>query len=300
MLVTGARGFIGSHLLTRLRNCGWQTVTLARDQLSGERLDLERDSEAEQWARGLRGIDAVVHLAAIAHRKASASELAETNHRWPVTVYSAASVAGVASFVWLSSIKVLGDISTRPLRTRDDYRPGDDYAASKMRGELDLLAAAANGATTLTILRTPLVYGPGVKANFAALLKLADLCRRGLPVPLGGAKARRSLIGVRNLCDLIVSSMGHAGVFHGADDQDVSVVELLEVLGADPSLLLSVPPHLMRFAAEISGQRARYDRLFESLQLDQRDTARQLGWRGPFSMAEQAADACALLDHLGE
>ncbi len=276
MLVTGAGGFIGTHLLPVLHAAGWHPESVDRT-----RCDPDREPNPGLFA----GVDAVVHLAGIAHRTASIEELTRVNERWPVALYRAASRAGVRRFLWLSSIKVLGDVSTRPLVPTDPYSPGDAYACSKVRAEQALLEAAAVEPATLTILRPPLVYGPGVKANFRTLLTLAGLSRWGLPVPLARAQAPRSLIGVRNLCDLMVTALGHAGIYHGADARDLTVAELLRRLGA--RVLVPLPVPAARRLAKLSRLEAYYQRLFEPLQVDQRQTEQQLGWRPPHSITEE-------------
>ena len=289
--MTGASGFIGQHLLNRLHELSWKTVTVAHHQQSDP--PLNHHSSVTDWAQGLEGIDLVVHLAGVAHRRAPLDELLAVNERWPVTLFEAASAAGVADFVWLSSIKVLGDTSEQPLRATDAYRPADEYAESKMRSEIKLLDIAPASKTVLSIIRPPLVYGPGVKANFAALIRLAQRCGRGLPLPLGAATAMRSLIGVANLCDLMVTVPGHSGIFHGADAEDISVVKLLEALGARHARLLPLPASLLRGLAALTGQRGLYGKLFQPLQIDQRATLSALHWQPPLTMAEQIEETVA-------
>ena len=256
-------------------------------------MPLDSQSSVTDWAQRLEGVDLVVHLAGLAHRRAGRDELLTVNERWPVTLFEAASVAGVTDFVWLSSIKVLGDSSEQPLREADAYRPADEYAESKMRAEIKLLDIAPTSATSLSIIRPPLVYGPGVKANFAALIRLAERCGRGLPLPLGAATAKRSLIGVANLCDLIVTVPGHSGIFHGADAEDISVANLLLSLGARPDRLLAVPASFGRRLAQLTGQLSLYGKLFRPLQVDQRATCEALRWRPPLTMAEQIEETVA-------
>jgi nucleoside-diphosphate-sugar epimerase len=296
VLVTGAGGFIGRHLLKALGERGFAVVVLERDadvSCAAARLPLERESPAAAWREGLKGIDAVVHLAGIAHRRATAEELAAVNERWPVELFQAAGGAGVTSFVWLSTLKVLGGHSDRPLRSDDAYRPPDAYARSKMEAETALRRLAGWGPTRQAILRPPLVYGPGVTANFAALARLARLCGRGLPLPLGAARAPRSLIYVANLCDLVIAALGQDGVFHCADDRDVTVRELLIALGAPPALLLPVPPGAMRLLARATGREEDYARLFESFTTDREGPLERLGWRPPVSVDRGLAETRA-------
>jgi nucleoside-diphosphate-sugar epimerase len=236
--------------------------------------------------RRLGGIDVLVHLAGIAHRKASPQMLERINVDWPAHLYEAAAEAGVADFVFLSSIKVLGDVSEQPLVESDGYAPRDDYARSKTNAEIRLTALAESaGRPRLVVIRSPLVYGPGVRANFRALLALADWGRRGLPLPLGGARAPRSLIGVRNLCDAVLTATGQEGIIHAADGEDVCVAELLRALEA--RRLISVPAGIMRAVLDLAGRHALFERLYCPLQVDTGRLRSVLGWTPPFSLGEQ-------------
>lgn len=294
--MTGSSGFIGSHLATRLRRRGCQLLTLERDGLAGETVAARAEDPAEIWAERLNGIDSVIHLAGIAHQAADPARIEAINARWPVTLYRAAAEAGVENFLWLSSIKTLGEESVRPFQETDSYVAGglDAYALGKVRAETGLLALQANfPATRMAILRPPLVYGPGVKANFLSLLKWARRAAAGLPLPLGAATAPRSLIGVHNLCDVIEVALGHRGVFHCADERDLSVAELLTLLGAPAHLLLPVPPGVMGALLRAAGQSSTFQRLYRPLQVDQRQSNQTLGWAPEHSVEAQLAETVA-------
>jgi len=288
-VVTGAGGFIGSHLVLRLLGGGWRVKVLARDAATlGADAALEPglglESSEDRWAGALEGADVVFHLAAIAHRRASAELLALVNERSPARLCDAAARAGVGRFVWLSSIKVLGEQSAEPLREDSPRAPADAYGASKAAGEAHLLARAG-GDTAVAVVRPPLVYGPGVKANFRLLLALARLAGRGLPLPLGDATALRSLLGVANLCDFLMRvAVRGEGVLHVADPEDLSVAELLRVLTGNPDLRLPViARRRMRTILTALGRGGDYVRLFEPLRLDSRATRDALGWEPPES-----------------
>jgi nucleoside-diphosphate-sugar epimerase len=257
-------------------------------------LGVDRDTPQRDVVQALGGIDVIVHLAGVAHRRADADELTATNERWPLQLYRAASEAGVKRFVWLSSIKVLGEVSTRPLLVDAPYAPEDPYAHSKMVAEKALVDAAAVASTQLAIVRPPLIYGPGVKANFLALLKLARLSHLGLPLPLGAARAPRSFVGVRNLVDLIIllTERGN-GIYHVSDPEDLCVVDLFSRLGGRAGLMLPVPSAVMRRMAIYTGQLSVYQRLFESLQLDQSATLAALDWQPPVGATQQLEETMA-------
>ena len=302
-VVTGASGFIGTHLVATLASRGWRVRVPARDQeLNGcaalERLpaELTLTSRADAWARCLDDVDVVFHLAGIAHRQASADALRAVNAQSPAMLASAAAAAGVRRLVWLSSVKVLGDVSAKPLAEDAPYAPTDGYGVSKMHGEQGLLAVPRPG---VSIVRPPLVYGPGVKANFLALLSLARRARQGWPLPLGGARAPRSVVGVANLCDFLMlladsSAEGADGVLHVADAKDLCVVELLEMLNdGQPLRLWRVPGPLAAGGLRVLGQGAAFSRLFEPLQLDCRKTRAQMGWQPPAASAELLRETMA-------
>jgi UDP-glucose 4-epimerase len=288
-VVTGAGGFIGSHLVLRLLGDGWRVKVLARDapaRGADATLDpgLGLESSEDRWAAALEGADVVFHLAGIAHRRAPAEVLELVNEHSPARLYEAAARAGVARFVWLSSIKVLGEKSAEPLREDSARAPVDAYGASKAAGEARLLAQAGRD-TAVAVVRPPMVYGPGVKANFRLLLALARLAGRGVPLPFGDATAPRSLLGVTNLCDFLmrVAACGE-GVLHVADPEDLSVAELLRVLTGKPDLRLpAIPRRRMRTLFQAVGRRGDYTRLFEPFRLDSRVTREALSWEPPQS-----------------
>ena len=250
-------------------------------------------SSLTNWTEYLEGVDAIYHLAALAHRKSPATRIMEVNAQWPARLYAAAASAGVGRFVYLSSIKVLGDHSSRPLRPQDPYAPGDAYALSKVEAEQSLLAAQGNVATQLAIVRPPLTYGPGVKANFLALLRLARLAQNGIPLPLANAAAPRSILGVGNLCDLLHCLLpSGAGIFHCADAESISVRDLLQLIASLSGKSIRfwrISPSLLNATLRILGRGDAYSRLFDPLEVDQSETLRGLGWTAPHSTENQLA-----------
>ncbi len=281
--MTGASGFVGGHLCAELERRGHELVTLARDGRGGRTLAVDADSATDAWAEALHGVHAIIHLAGIAHRRAGADDYQRVNVQWPEKLDRAATRAGVASLVAMSSIKVLGDSSERPLLETDAYRADDDpYGSSKIAMERALLDAAQGDAQlNRAVVRAPLVYGPGVKANFLTLLAWAERGRRGLPLPLGRATGLRSFIGVRNLCDLLITSIGHSGVIHGADGHDLSVPQLLVRLAVPEGRLVPVPASLLRGVLALAGHQSLFERLFLPLQLSQQHSNEKLKWTPP-------------------
>jgi len=298
-LVTGATGFVGSHLIAHLLDAGWQLKVLARDagrmpqSMSVTAVATTLHSPAAQWSQALEGVDVVFHLAGVAHRQATEEELERVNTQSPALLAIAAESAGVESFVWLSSIKVLGETSTEPLSEDAVYAPADPYARSKTRGEQNLRELTVRPGFRLSIVRPPLVYGVGVKANVLALLSLARLAQRGIPLPLGAAQAPRSLLAVSNLCQfLMLAATRGDGLLHVADPRDLSVAQLLECLCRGRRLRLwSVPEATMRWLLRMAGREGIYRRLFEPLQMDCRDSFRRLDFH-------PAQDSGPLLDEM--
>jgi nucleoside-diphosphate-sugar epimerase len=234
----------------------------------------------------LHGADIVFHLAGRAHRadRGRDQRLAEAYRRDNVTLaerlYSAALAGGVDRFVHISTIKVLGDVSSVPLTTDAPYAPADVYGRSKQEAE-QCLRAMAVPATALTIVRPPLVYGPGVRGNFARLISLVQ---RGWPLPLGCADANRSLVYMRNLCELL-SQLGSDSaplrIVHVRDDDDLSVVSLVSLIGValgQPARCVAVPRSIMRAALTLTGNATTYSSLFEALCVDDTETRKTFAW----------------------
>jgi UDP-glucose 4-epimerase len=297
VLVTGASGFVGSALLKRLAADGRDVVASARrappEPLSGVSYVAGADLlSGEGWAEAVRGAEAVVHAAARVHvmEERTADPLGEfrrANVEGTLHLAEAAAEAGVRRFVFLSSIKVNGETSEpgRPFRADDEPRPLDPYGVSKREAEEALFALSRQTGMEVAVVRPPLVYGPGVKANFRAMMGLLS---RRLPLPLGAARAKRSLVALDNLVDLLAVCLDHpeaAGrVFLVSDGEDLSVAEMLKRLGAALGrrpLLVPVPPALIALAARAAGKAGVAQRLLKPLQVDIEPTRRLLGWSPP-------------------
>ena len=302
VLVTGANGFVGQALVERLEEIDGHHVRAAvrtgRAMNCADSVtigDINRDTD---WSRALYGIDTVVHCAARVHvMNAADSEQSralfrEVNVEGSRRLAEAAVQAGVRRLVFLSSIKVNGESTTgRPPFTADaPPAPEDAYGISKMEAERVLLEVARLHGLELTIVRPPLVYGPGVKANFA---RLADAVARGTWLPLGAVDNRRSLVYLGNLVDLLsrcVRDQRAAGqTFLVSDGEDLSTSALIRCMaqarGRAPNLI-PVPPSWMMSVARLLGKQAVADRLLGSLQVDIGPTCSKLDWTPPFSVLE--------------
>lgn len=293
--VTGAGGFVGRPLCDRLRRDGWEVVSLRRAAPEGgaEPGTIYRDLDSpEPWDETLRGIDVVFHLAAHVHQMDGAEPAVffRVNAGATARLAAAGLRAGVKRFVFLSSVKVHGESSgDSPFRETDSLHPLDAYGKSKLAGELELLRLGVEG-LSFVIVRSPLVYGPGVRANFLSLMKIVD---RGLPLPLASIRNQRSLIYIGNLVDALVtlaSSPAAGGeTFLVSDGQDLSTPELVRHLAAAlsrPARLLPVAPLLLRVAASLLGKTATVERLTGSLAIDTSALREKTGWRPPFTVDE--------------
>jgi len=274
--VTGANGFIGGHLSAALGDAGWQVERAAR----GAALNKQ--------------VDTVFHLAGLAHTGAQAADRAEmfaVNVDRTVNLYRQAVAAGVGRFVWVSSIKVLGDSSAAPLTVDAPYRPGDAYAQSKAAAEQALLAEPC-GDTKLCIVRPPLVYGAGVRANFLALL---DAALSGWPLPLKSATAPRAWVGVHNLADLLLllggrQTLPEARIWHVRDDEETSVQEMAALLAraaGRPVRQWRLNPRLALVLGTLAGHKGAAERLFLPLPMDMTQTTQALGWQPPWTQVRE-------------
>lgn len=246
--------------------------------------------EHTEWAPVVEGASAVVHLAARVHelrpagKKADNDELARyraVNTTASEHLALAAARAGVGRFIFLSTVKVMGEASSRPLTAADPTDPQDSYARSKLEAEQSVAAVA--GAMEVLILRPPLVYGPHVKGNF---LRLMRAIVGGVPLPLGAIANRRSLLFVDNLSGAIQHALtAPAGVYLPTDGEDLSVSELIRRLGAAmnrPARLIAVPPALVKLCALLAGRQEEFQKLAGSLQLD----GKIPGWTPAFSVED--------------
>jgi len=307
ILLTGANGFVGQTAIPHLQRAG-HTVRAAvrRDALfATPNVELAPDTHLEfddpaPWRTALEGCDVVVHSAGLAHVPLSAGSdagalIEKINVTGTEKLATLAAEAGCKRFVFLSSIKVNGErtLPGKPFRETDTPAPEDAYGFAKLGAERVLMAIAEKTGLEVTIIRPPLVYGPGMKGNLA---RLARLLKKGMPLPLGGIKNQRSLIGTDNLADLICTVIAHPNaandVFLSGDGEDVSTTELLQLMaqgmGVKPRLL-PVPPILLETALKLIGKGNEADKLYGSLQVDTSKALTMLGWRAPVPLVEGMA-----------
>lgn len=296
VLVTGASGFVAKSLFSgKSATTRYVAASRRRTDVAGTEWRPCPDlSAAADWAPVLDGVDAVVHLAGRAHVAPGGdpSPYWAENCAGTLKLARDASAAGVRRFIFLSTAKVLGDESgDTPLAENAPVRPGDPYAVSKVAAEKGL--AEVGGGMQIVIVRSPLVYGSGVKANFFALLTAVA---RGVPLPLAAIRNRRSLIGVENLAAALVAcleSPAAAGrTYHVTDGAPVSTPGLVRALAAAlgcKSRLFPVPVAVLEFCGAIAGRGETVKRLTRSLELDDRAIRTELGWQPAVSFEEGIA-----------
>ncbi len=303
VLVTGANGFIGSQLIPQLIQSDNQVLAAVRNQLKDFKNPLVQVLKIElaeqfDWSDSLVDVDAVIHLAARVHvmndnSSNPLSEFRRVNRDATIKLAQQAAKAGVKRLIFLSTIKVNGESTSGrlPFSEEDVCNPTDPYAISKLEAEQGLMQIARNTDMEVVIIRPPLIYGPGVKGNFASMIRWVG---RGLPFPFGAVKNRRSLLALENLVSFIICSIDHPKaanqVFVLSDGEDISTSELIQKLAhfqGKKAKLFSIPVPWMTFVARMLGKGEVTDRLFGSLQLDSSKARYLLGWSPVISMDEQ-------------
>ena len=316
ILVTGATGFIGRHLLPVLHQQGWQTTAAVRDDFRQplsipiKAIQVGEIDDMTDWQEALLGIDTVIHLAGrshILHETISNPEAAfiKVNTKGTINLVKQSLKAGVKHFIFVSSIHAMAAESDDILNENSPCHPDSPYGGSKLQAEQALINLAKDSNMTWTILRPTLVYGPGNRANMERLMKLI---KRGLPLPFGAIKNRRSFVFVGNLVAAIITCLDHPNaanqIFLISDNQDVSTPQLIRLIAQQiqqPCQLLPVPTTLLRFLGylgdnieSITGKNLPFntyniDRLLGSLAVDSSYIQKTLDWQPPFTLEQGLA-----------
>jgi nucleoside-diphosphate-sugar epimerase len=301
LLVTGANGFVGKSLCVELSRRG-HIVRAASRAATDVFLGLEQTMTGSvgpgtNWHEALNNIEVVIHLAARVHvmNDTAVDPLAEfrnVNVVGSLNLAHQAASMGVKRFVFVSSVKVNGEFTLpgRAFNELDTAAPQDAYGLSKHEAEMGLRQIAMATGMEVVIVRPPLVYGPGVKANFAALMHAVQ---RGWPLPLGAVHNQRSLVSLRNLVDFIGACVLHPRAanqtFLISDGHDLSAAELVQGLARAASVsarLLPVPVWVLQAAAVLAGKGDMMKRICGNLQVDISKARNLLGWVPPVSVNE--------------
>jgi len=301
VLVTGAGGFVGRALCDRLRSEGHEVRAVMRRAVPMpggiEPVGIGEIGPDTDWRSALLGVDAVVHLAARVHKIADRTSDHMADYRWvntfgTTTLARAAAEAGARRFIFASSIKVNGEATSpgRPFTESDMPQPHGPYAQSKWEAEQALRKIALQTGMEIVSLRPPLVYGPGVGANF---LRLLGWIEAGRPLPLGWAENRRSLLYLGNLIDAMLACLRapklSSQVYLVSDAETVSTSELIRMLARElgrQARLLPIPPGILRQLGRWLGRDAEVQRLLGELTLDSGLIQRELGWHPPHGLDE--------------
>lgn len=299
LLVTGANGFVGGALCAALCRQGHVVRAAVRTAAYGDlqRAVIGEINDMTDWGAALRDVDVVIHLAARVHvmQDDSADPLAEfrkVNVAGSENLARQAAQAGVKRLVYVSSIKVNGEETQGgdKFSELDAPLPQDPYGVSKWESEQALHRVALETGLEIVIVRPPLVYGAGVKGNFAQMLKVLA---RGFPLPLASVVNLRSLVYVGNLADALIVCATHphatGQTYLVSDGEDISTPDLLRQLGAameHPARLFPCPAVLLKLAGRLTGRAEQIDRLLGSLQVDSGKIRRELGWTPPYTLSQ--------------
>ena len=303
VLVTGSTGFVGQALCNELKKLGIYTVRAARQTESFEYIQVGDINASTNWQNALQGCDTVFHLAARVHVMNDTCDnplqaYRSVNTEGTLALAKQAALAGVTKFVFVSSIKVLGEEGH--FTDTSIPNPIDPYGISKLEAEQALMKLGAETGMSVTIIRPPLVYGPGVGANF---LKLLNAVRRGIPLPLALASNKRSLVYVGNLVNALIvcaqRTQTENKIYLVDDGHAVSTAELIKAMARALHVkprLLPVPTALIKLLGTLLGKTQAVQRVLGSLTVDSTPLQRDLNWQPPYSI-EQGLQATAQWVH---
>lgn len=298
VLLTGANGFVGSATTKALLRSKFEVLQAVRKSTNLDEISIGVVDGGTDWTKALIDCSVVIHCAARVHMMQDSvsdpfSEYQKVNVAGTLNLARQAARAGVKRFVFLSSIKVNGEETQLggPYSAHDVPAPEDAYGISKAEAEAGLRLLSLETGMEVVIIRPPLVYGPGVKGNFSSLLRWVA---RGLPLPLGLATTnRRSLVGLDNLVDLILTCVDHPKAANQtllvSDGEDLSTADLLRRIGQAlnrPARLIPVPVSILIIASRLLGKSSIAQRLLGSLQVDISETCTLLNWKPPVSVDE--------------
>lgn len=294
-LVTGAEGFLGKHLCSFLRSKNIEVVATARNSSATDVVSTGDLNQFSDWSLLFKDVEVVIHTAAKAHDMSKSPDLKnqyiEANLKLPILLAEKARENKVKRFIFISTIKVNGESTSKQAFSADDTpNPTDDYGVSKAQAETELMKLHQPGIFEIVIIRPCLIYGGGVKANFKNLMRLVQ---KGWPLPFASIANKRSLVSIDNLMDLIFVCLTHpqaAGqIFLVSDDHDLSLPEMIKAIAKSANKnvqLVPVPLWAFRLAFFLIGKTDLTQRLFGNLQVDIVKTKQRLDWQPPYTMEQ--------------
>ena len=305
ILITGCNGMIGAALVKHLLAKEFSVSGTLREHLRPFSNEALKDSspirqfvvgdisEHTDWTEALKNIDVVIHTAACVHQMQGSTDYDRVNYLGTYQLAKQAMQAGVKRFIFLSSIKAMGEQGH--FDAFQACQPQDEYGQSKLAAEQKLIALSQQSGLEIVILRLPLIYGPGVKANFRKLIQMVKLfSEMRIPLPFKGVNNARSMMGLRNLVDLITCYINHpnaAGkIYLPSDGKPISTPELMQkiakALGESISLFF-IPTSLLNVGFSIFGQKSLAERLLGDLTVDSCPIEENLSWQAPYTVDEE-------------
>ena len=286
-MVTGSNGFLGKYLCDYLENKNFRVVRASRNYLDDKKINLDFENKIN-WSEHLVNIRCIIHTAAKVHvlkkRRNLKKQYDKINYEGTISLAEQAALCGVSRFIYISSAKVCGEKTDldKPINENSNSDITDPYAISKLYTEKKLIQISKKTKMEIVIIRPPLVYGPGVKANFLSMMKWLNM---GIPLPFAEINNLRSLISLENLSDFICLCIDNLNAknetFLISDDQDISTSRLLEkiMLNFNKRVnLFSINKNIIYFFFLITGKINIYERLFNSLHLDVTKAKSLIGW----------------------
>ena len=288
VMVTGSNGFLGRYLCDYLENKNFRVVRASRNYLDDKKINLDFENKIN-WSEHLVNIKCIIHTAAKVHvlkkRRTLNKQYDKINYEGTISLAEQAALYGVSRFIYISSAKVCGEKTDldKPINENSISDITDPYAISKLYTEKKLIEISKKTKMEIVIIRPPLVYGPGVKANFLSMMKWIN---KGIPLPFAEINNLRSLISLENLSDFICLCIDNLNAknetFLISDDQDISTSRLLEkiMLNFNKRVnLFSINKNIIYFLFLILGKINMYERLFNSLHLDVTKAKNLIGWK---------------------
>lgn len=308
VLVTGANGFIGREVCRYLLSNGIAVRGTVREEREISTLPSKVEAtllndfqSSSSWKDKLNDVSAVIHLVAKTHSHdltgpESYGSYRSVNVGITKALLDACAGQDIKRFIYMSSIKTVGESSQAPLSEENPCCPEDNYGKTKKEAEDLVISQCRAHSMEYIIIRPPMVYGPGVKGNFLKLLRISD---KKIPLPFASVENRRSIVYIRNLADALIYLLKHENsgnnIFHVSDDPPVSIGQLIykirEELGHSP-MMFHIPVKLMTTSAAILGKEDEARKILGSLTVSSHKIRNSFSWKQPFSLMEGIRDTC--------